>query len=104
MKDSKLFTPPNHINFKAKKIFENIGEIIDGSIAYIDIKGGGPLEVHTHPHNHLFIVMEGEATLRLDNEEIILKKDDSYLVNGEIPHSVWNMTKSETRMLGINIK
>lgn len=45
MKEFK--TPPNHKNFLAKKLFESMGEIIDGSIAYIDLNGGGPIKKHT---------------------------------------------------------
>ena len=36
-----FITPPNHINFLAKKLFAGMGEIIDGSIAYLDENGGG---------------------------------------------------------------
>ena len=34
MKDG-FTVPPNHVNFDAKKLFGSVGEIIDGSIAYI---------------------------------------------------------------------
>ena len=46
-----FITPPNHIKFKAKKLFGAMGTIIDGSIAYVDLNGGGPTEQHTHEHN-----------------------------------------------------
>lgn len=58
MKDG-FMTPPKHVNFEAKKLFGSAGQIIDGSIAYITLKGGGPTEQHTHEHNHLFIVVKG---------------------------------------------
>lgn len=35
-----FMTPPKHINFRAKKLFGEMGRIIDGSIAYIDLFGG----------------------------------------------------------------
>ena len=103
MKD-KFITPPNHINFESKKLFDSMGEIIDGSIAYLSPNGGGPIEKHMHSHDHLFIVTKGEAKIILDNEEIIVKKDESFLVKGEIPHSVWNNIDEETVMIGISIK
>lgn len=96
--------PPNHVNFKAKKLFGEMGTIIDGSIAYIDLNGGGPTELHTHEHNHLFIVTKGEAKIKLADREIILKKDESFLVEGKIPHSVWNNIQGETVMIGISLK
>ena len=99
-----FMTPPNHVNFKAKKLFGAVGEIIDGAIAYLLPKGGGPTEKHTHEHNHLFIVTQGEALILLDDEEIIVKKDESFLVEGKIPHSVWNHSDRETVMIGISVK
>lgn len=99
-----FITPPNHVDFKAKKLFGNVGNIIDGSIAYIDLNGGGPAEQHTHEHNHLFIVTKGEAKIRLADDEVILKKDESFLVEGKIPHSVWNNIQGETVMIGISVK
>lgn len=101
---SDFITPPNHVDFKAKKLFGNVGNIIDGSIAYIDLNGGGPTEQHTHEHNHLFIVTKGEAKIRLADNEVILKKDKSFLVEGKIPHSVWNNIQGETVMIGISVK
>ena len=32
-----FITPPNHVNFKAKKLFADLGEIIDGQIVMIGI-------------------------------------------------------------------
>ena len=43
-----FMTPPKYVNFRAKKLFGEMGRIIDGSIAYIDLNGGGPTELHTH--------------------------------------------------------
>ena len=96
-------TPLNHVNFLAKKLFSNMGGIIDGSIAYLEKEGGGPIESHTHVHNHLFIVVKGEARIQYLDYEIIVKENDSYLVNGEIPHSVWNNSKEQTIMIGLSI-
>ena len=99
-----FMTPPNHVNFEAKKLFGSVGEIIDGSIAYMNLNGGGPTEAHTHEHNHLFIVVKGEAKIKLADEELILRKDESFLVQGKIPHSVWNNVEEETVMIGISVK
>lgn len=98
-----FITPLDHIKFKAKKLFGAMGTIIDGSIAYVDLNGGGPAEQHTHEHNHLFIVTQGEAKIQLADSEIVVKKDEAFLVEGKIPHSVWNNTESETVMIGISV-
>ena len=101
---SDFMTPPNHLNFKAKKLFGEIGRIIDGAIAYVDVNGGGPTAPHTHEHNHLFIVTKGEARILLGSEEIVVKENESFLVDGNIPHSVWNNSDGETVMIGITVK
>lgn len=100
----EFITPPNHLNFYAKKLFANLGEIIDGSIAYLNVNGGGPTELHTHEHNHLFIVAKGEAKIVLHDCQIIVHENESYLVKGNIPHSVWNNQFETTIMIGISIK
>ena len=99
-----FITPPEHINFLAKKLFGEVGEIIDGAIAYLEADGGGPTELHTHEHNHLFIVVKGEAKIILDKDEKIVKENESFLVDGRIPHSVWNNVAGTTVMIGISVK
>ena len=80
MKDG-FITPPNHVNFEAKKLFGNKGQIIDGSIAYINLKGGGPTEKHTHEHNHLFIIVKGEAKVLLGEEEVIIPENEACAID-----------------------
>jgi mannose-6-phosphate isomerase-like protein (cupin superfamily) len=101
---NEFMTPPNHVHFLAKKLFGEAGEIMDGSIAYLEPHGGGPLKQHTHEHNHLFIVVKGEAKILYDKEEVIVKKDESFLVQGTKPHAVWNNMEGETVMIGISLK
>lgn len=100
----QLFTPPNHIGFEASKLFGANGKIIDGSVAYIQPNGGGPIEQHTHTHNHLFAVLEGEAKILLGKEIVIIKKGESFLVKGTIEHSVWNNSNGQTVMIGISVE
>ena len=37
-----FMTPPNHVNFEAKKLFGAVGEIIDGAIAYLRRRAAVP--------------------------------------------------------------
>ena len=96
--------PPKHVNIEAKKLFGSVGTTIDGSIAYIRMKGGGPTEQHTHAHDHQFIVVKGEARVLLGEEEVIVPQDEAYLVKGTIPHSVWSNQDEETVMIGISVR
>lgn len=97
-------TPPGHVNFLAKKLFGESGEIQDGAIAYLEPGGGGPVVPHTHLHDHLFVVISGEVKIMLDNREVIVHENESFLVKGEVSHAVWNNTDQTAVMLGITIK
>lgn len=101
---SDFITPPEHVHFKAKKLFGACGKIIDGSIAYISLEGGGPTKQHTHEHDHLFIVVQGAAKILYGDDTIVVRKDESFLVHGKIPHAVWNHYDGETIMVGISVK
>lgn len=97
-------TPPGHIRFRAKKLFQECGEIADGAIAYLQPGGGGPQAKHTHEKDHLFIVVRGAARILLGDEIKILRKNESFVVKGSIPHAVWNDTDGETVMIGLTLK
>ena len=99
-----FITPPEHERFLAKKLFGAVGEIIDGSITYLEKGGGGPLEPHSHEHNHLFIVVRGEAKVMLNDKPVIVKENESYYVKGSIPHSIWNNISVTTVMIEISMK
>lgn len=106
MKEKELegfITPPNHVKFLAKPLFGKSGEIQNGAIAYLQPGGGGPVKPHTHPHNHLFVVTKGEAKVLIGERTVIIHENESFLVDGNIPHSVWNNSDDITVMLGITV-
>ena len=45
---------------KQKSCFGPVGEIIDGSIAYISLNGGGPHKKHTHEHDHFSLLQKAK--------------------------------------------
>ena len=45
-----------------------------------------------------------EAKVLLGEEEVIIRQDEAYLVQGSIPHSVWSNTDNETVMIGISVR
>lgn len=98
--DNSFHTPPDHVGFLAKKIFNNTDRITDGSIAYLAPNGGGPVQPHSHAHNHFFYVIKGEARVDYEDKIVIIKENSSCLVDGTKLHSVWNNLDSETIMLG----
>ncbi|WP_405366330.1 cupin domain-containing protein [Ruminobacter sp.] len=97
-------TPPKHVNFKAKKLFGEIpGKIRDGAVAIVDLNGGGPEGMHSHPHNHLFIVTSGEARVEYEDETVIIHENEAFVVEGSRPHAVWNNLDGRTVMIGITL-
>lgn len=100
-----FINPPNHINFLAKKLCDEVdGKISDISIAHIQPGGGGPKVMHSHAHCHLFIVVSGEAKINFDSNNVIVKENESYLIKANVNHSVWNNSDGETVMIGITLK
>lgn len=97
-------TPPAHVNFLAKKIPELSGTFSDGALAYLGPGGGGPVEKHTHPHDHLFLVIAGEARVELADRTVVVRPGETCRVPGRVPHSVWNAGQGTTVMLGLTIR
>lgn len=88
--ENQFMVPEGHKGFLAKKLFNEMGKIKWGAIAYIEKGGGGPENNHTHSDNHIFIVADGKVKIILGDKEIAVGKDESVFVDGMIPHSIWN--------------
>lgn len=99
----EFFTPPEHVNFHAKRLYGE-GKIKDISLAFAGEGGGGPVECHTHLHDHFFIVTKGSAKVVTGDEIKIINENESILVKGDIPHSVWNNSGSECVIIGISLE
>ena len=99
-----FITPEGHTGFLAKKLFNEMGRIHWGALAYIEKDGGGPAGNHTHPDNHIFIVVEGEVEIILDQESHVVKKDEMFFVDGMIPHSIWNHGADTAEVIKISVE
>lgn len=99
-----FFTPENHKDFKALKLASDIdANIRDCAIAFIEPGGGGPYPDHTHSHNHLFTVISGIIEINEGNEKKQVSEGMSIIVNGELPHSVWNIGTVRAKVMGISL-
>ncbi|MBQ8708341.1 MAG: cupin domain-containing protein [Succinivibrionaceae bacterium] len=97
-------TPANHVDFKAKRLFGRVdGVIADGAVAILQPSGGGPVEKHRHSHDHLFMVISGEARIEFEDETVIVPAYSAYRVDGSRLHSVWNNTDQPTVMVGCTL-
>ena len=46
-------------------------------------------------------MVKGEATIRLGDRVVKVAENDSFRVDGSVPHSVWNETDETVVMVGI---
>lgn len=103
---NEFITPPNHYGFKAKKIYGTPieGCVEDCAVAYIEPNGGGPKPSHSHPHGHLFIVTDGEATIYIGEDIFHVKTDEAIFIEGNKVHTIMNESTFVLKMIGITIK
>lgn len=98
-----LITPEGHQGFLAKKLFEGLGCIQWGALAYIEQGGGGPAGEHTHPEDHIFIVVEGQVEVVLGGRRHTVKTDEVFYVDGTTPHSIWNREEQTAKVIKISV-
>ncbi|HEY1370697.1 MAG TPA: cupin domain-containing protein [Gaiellaceae bacterium] len=55
----------------------------------IDFEPNARVPEHSHPHEQLGIVMEGELTMLIDGVEHPLGPGDAYQIDGDVPHGAW---------------
>ncbi|MGE4301688.1 hypothetical protein SDC9_195860 [bioreactor metagenome] len=101
--NESFITPPGHVKFRAKKLFDAAGEVAGGSIAFLEPGGGGPVPPHTHSHDHLFIVTRGAVCIEVGGKTVIVGAGDAFRVDGRELHSVWNDSDGETVMVGLTV-
>ncbi len=104
MEESLFITPQGHQGFLAKNLFNEMGKIQRGALAYIEKNGGGPEGNHTHSDNHIFIVVDGEVKIILGEKSYIVKKDEMFIVDGMIPHSIWNNGENIAKVIKISVE
>ncbi|MBI2202009.1 MAG: cupin domain-containing protein [Armatimonadetes bacterium] len=57
-------------------------------VSMVDLEPGSVVPAHTHPHEQMGVVLEGEFHMRVGGEERLLKPGDVYLVPSNMEHSV----------------
>ena len=78
------------------------------TIAYWDIEGGNSLPEHSHPHEQVVNMVEGEFELTVDGDSLKLSPGDIVIIPGNVPHSgraitdcriidVWHPTRDDYR-------
>jgi quercetin dioxygenase-like cupin family protein len=73
----------------------------EANLQHYRIDPGATVPEHSHPHEQLGYLVQGELVFVVDGEEIVVEAGDSYSLAGEEPHAVEN--RGETVAEGIDI-
>lgn len=57
-------------------------------LSYVEIAPRAVVEEHSHPHEQVGMVLEGQARFVVGGEERVLGKGDWYRIPGNVPHRV----------------
>lgn len=55
-------------------------------MVFITLEDGSEVPMHTHPHEQMGMVLEGEFELTIAGEAKLVKKGDAYLVPSNVEH------------------
>ena len=69
-------------------------------MAVIDLEPHGVVPAHSHPHEQIGLVIEGELSFIIGGEAFLLGPGDVYVIPGDVEHSA---TAGETAVKAIDI-
>jgi quercetin dioxygenase-like cupin family protein len=62
------------------------------TLSYVDIKKGSPLPEHSHPHEQITFILEGELEMIIGGEKMVLTPGCVHVIPGGVPHSALALT------------
>jgi quercetin dioxygenase-like cupin family protein len=81
-----------HLNdVKGKEIVPGLyGRFVHGdqiTLSFVDIEPGAVLPEHSHPHEQITFIMEGELEMVIGGEKMLLTPGMVHVIPGNVPHS-----------------
>ena len=83
-------------------LYERIGTDFAGNVMssfIITLPPGYRSETVSHEGEEIIYVLEGELTVRVEPDEMVLAKGDGFHFRGNRPHAWWNVTDEPVRLL-----
>lgn len=81
---------------KGKEIVPGLfGRFVHGetmTLSFVDISKGSQLAEHSHPHEQITYVMEGELEMFIGGEKMLLTPGMIHVIPGNTPHSAYAHT------------
>ena len=82
--------------------YERIGTDFAGNVLssfIISIPPGYRSETVSHEGEEIIYILDGELTIRVEPDEMVLGKGDGFHFRGNRPHAWWNVTDQTARLL-----
>jgi len=81
-----------HLNdVKGKEIVPGLyGRFVHGdtmTLSFVDIQPGARLPEHSHPHEQITFILEGELEMVIGGEKMLLTPGMVHVIPGNVPHS-----------------
>ena len=67
----------------------------------LDFEPGAKVPEHSHPHEQLGLVVEGEIVLQIDGVEHRLAPGHGFQIPGGVPHAAWTEEGKRCRVLDV---
>ncbi len=84
--------------------YERIGDELGASVSFIVVDaepGRGPA-LHRHPYEEVFVVLDGEATFTLGDEERVVRGGETVVAPAGVPHRFVNSGCGRLRQVDIH--
>ena len=75
----------NHNVFPGVDIFTVAGD--DIMLSLVEFEPGAVVELHSHPHEQMGLLLEGELEFIIGNERKVLKPGEMWRIPGGVEHS-----------------
>src|SRR4051812_35137572 len=72
-------------------------------LIFVDAPPGAGPSPHQHPYEEVFITLEGEATFRAGDAEIVARAGDIVVVPPDMPHAFTNTGDGPLRQIDIHV-
>lgn len=62
------------------------------TLSFVEIQPGVTMPVHSHPHEQITHVLEGELEMTIDGEKLVLTPGTVHVIPGNTPHGAYSRT------------
>ncbi len=62
------------------------------TLSFVEIRPDVTMSIHSHPHEQITHILEGELEMTIDGEKILLTAGMVHLIPGNTPHGAYSRT------------